>query len=123
MYIDRICANMQTSLTVALQQLGFDGLNSIVPYDAFKKVSTAHVMAVARECKLHIAFELNRTSPCEEIDDEEKLIILNRALMHHEIFIDRVRPELDASGEMSLAASAVFKVDEDEPGWRLEPMP
>lgn len=116
---------MQTSLTVALQQLGFDGLNSIVPHDAFKRVSTAHVMAVARECKLHIAFELNRNdlSHADEIDDEEKLIILNRALMHHEIFIDRVRPELDTSGEMSLAASAVFKVDDEEPGWRLEPMP
>jgi hypothetical protein len=81
------------------------------------------VMAVARECKLHIAFELNRNdlSHVDEIDDEEKLIILNRALMHHEIFIDRVRPELD--NDSSLTASAVFKVDDEEPGWRLEPMP
>jgi hypothetical protein len=117
-----LSVNMQTSLVVAIQLLGFGDIGSVAPADAFSRLAPSHVYAVARDYKLHVGtgadmHVLSPTDPADECDDEEKLRILNRALMSHGIFIDRVRPELDAETDLTASACIV------EPGWRLEPMP
>lgn len=114
---------METSLTVALQLLGFEGPMTTIPPTAWARLPSQHVLSVARDYKLHVGVttdaeyrreEVTDAKP-QDIDDEEKLRIMNRALMRHGMFIDRVRPDID------LTASAADITG--EPGWRLEPMP